>query len=255
VTHELINADLRKARDAAAARNSAEQDHWLSEARAIGMKSAQAAAFQRELAGSRQRAVQAENDRLAQLARDRVRDGRLTEPAQDSAAWYLTQLQAADAGSAALAETSRELAGKLLERARSAMLAGRPADADLAQARRWGADARELAAVQQLQVPKSRGAADTAALIAGLKRLRATTPDYPKSAIAQKISGSVTLEYTVDARGEPRDLHVVEATPPGVFDSAAINAVKRWRYAPVLVDGTAVDVPGVRTRVRFELPN
>jgi len=30
--------------------------------------------------------------------------------------------------------------------------------------------------------------------------------------------------------------------------------VKRWRYAPMVVNGTAVDVPGVRTRVRFELP-
>jgi protein TonB len=47
---------------------------------------------------------------------------------------------------------------------------------------------------------------------------------------------------------------VVEATPPGVFDQAAINAVKHWRYAPMIVDGTAVDVPGVRTRVRFEQP-
>ena len=53
--------------------------------------------------------------------------------------------------------------------------------------------------------------------------------------------------------GEPRDVHVVEATPPGVFDQAAINAVKHWRYAPLLVNGAAVDVP-VRTRMRFELP-
>jgi TonB family protein len=255
VSHALIAADLRKARDAAVARNSAEQDRWLGEARAAGMKPAEAAAFQREMAGSRQKAVQAENDRLAQLARDRLRDGRLTDPAQDSAAWYLTQLQAADAGSTALADASRDLAGKLLERAHGAVLAGRPADADLAQARRWGADPKDLAAVQQLQAPKSRGASvDPASLVASLKRVRATTPDYPQNAMAQRIGGSVTLEYTVDTRGEPRDIHVVEATPPGVFDQAAINAVKHWRYAPMIVDGTAVDVPGVRTRVRFEQP-
>jgi TonB family protein len=237
------------------ARNSVEQDRWLGEARAIGMKSAEAAAFQRDVASSRQKAVQADNDRLAQLARERLRDGRLTDPAQDSAAWYLTQLQAADAGSPALADASRDLAGKLLERARSAALAGRPADADLAQARRWGADPKDIAAVQQLQAAKSRGpAVDPASLIANLKRVRATTPEYPMSAMQQRISGSVTLEYTVDTRGEPRDIHVVEAIPPGVFDEAAMNAVKRWRYAPLVVNGAAVDVPGVRTRVRFELP-
>jgi TonB family protein len=255
VTRELIAADLRKARDAGLARNSVEQERWLAEARAVGMKPAEAAAFQRELASSRQKALQADNDRLAQLARDRLRDGRLTDPAQDSAAWYLTQLQAADAGSAALADASRDLAGKLLERGRSAVLAGRPADADLAQARRWGADPKDIAAVQQLQAPRSRGAAvDLTALVANLKRVRAAPPDYPQAAMAQQIAGSVTLEYTVDIRGEPRDIHVVEATPPGVFDQAATNAVKRWRYAPTVVNGTAVDVPRVRTRIRFELP-
>ena len=254
VSRELIAADLRKARDAAVARNSVEQERWLAEARAVGMKPAEAAAFQREMASSRQKALQADNDRLAQLARDRLRDGRLTDPAQDSAAWYLTQLQAADAGSAALADASRDLAGKLLERARSAVLAGKPADADLAQARRWGADPKDIAAVQ-LQAPKSRGAAiDPASLIANLKRTRALPPEYPPAARTQQITGSVTLEYTVDIRGEPRDIHVVEATPPSVFDQAAINAVKRWRYAPTAVNGTAVDVPGVRTRIRFELP-
>ena len=255
VARVLIAADLRKAREAGMARNPAEQERWLNEARGAGLKPAEAAAFQREMAGARAKAAQADSERLAQLARERMRDGRLTDPAQDSASWYLTQLQTTDAGSTALADASRELSGKLLERARSAVLAGKPADADLAQARRWGADPKDIAAVQQLQAPKARGAAiDPASLAASLKRTRSTPPDYPQNAIAQHIGGSVTLEYTVDTHGEPRDIHVVEATPPGVFDQAAINAVKRWRYAPMVVDGAAVDVPAVKTRVRFELP-
>jgi protein TonB len=61
------------------------------------------------------------------------------------------------------------------------------------------------------------------------------------------------LEFTVSTSGEPRDVHVIEATPPGIFDQAAISAVKRWRYAPLLVNGAAVEVP-VKTRMRFELP-
>ena len=92
-----------------------------------------------------------------------------------------------------------------------------------------------------------------ATLTASLKRLRSPPPDYPPNALAQKLAGAVTLEYTVAANGEPRDVHVVEATPPGIFDQAAISAVKRWRYAPLLVNGAAVEVP-VRTRIRFELP-
>jgi protein TonB len=252
--HDLASAYLRKAREAALAKNNADVERWLGEARAAGVRSAEIAAFQRDLAGARQKAAQAEGERLTQMARDRVRDGRLTDPAQDSAAYYLTQLQSSDPTSASFAEVSHELAAKLLDRARTAVLAGRPGDADLAQARRWGADPKDVLAVQQMQsAPKKGAALDVAALAANLKRVRATMPDYPASALAQHLTGSVMLEYTVDTRGGTRDIHVVEATPPGVFDEAAISAVKHWRYAPMVVNGAPVEVP-VRTRVRFELP-
>ena len=250
--HALSAAYLKKAREAGLAKNSADEERWLTEARGLGLKAADITAFQHEVAGARQKAVQADADRTVQLTRVALREGRLTDPAQDSAAWYLGQLQSSDPGNAALADASRELSGKLLERARAAMLAGKSGDADLALAKRWGADPKELLAVQQLAAAKSRGP-DAAALAPSLKRLRAPAPDYPVAALTQRLAGSVTLEFTVNTSGEPRDIHVVEATPPGVFDQAAINAVRHWRYAPLLVDGAVVEVP-VRTRMRFELP-
>jgi TonB family protein len=253
VTHELIGAYLHKAREAALAKNTAEQDRWLSAARAAGMKPAEMLTFQKELSGARQKAVQLESEHMLQLARERVRDGRLTDPAQDSAAYYLTQLQSNDPSNAGLADASHALASALIDRARAALLAGKAADADLAQARQWGADASAVLAVQQLQAPKPAAATDPAALAANLKRTRASPPDYPPNALAQHLTGSVTLQFTVDTRGETRDIHVVEASSPGVFDQAAINAIKHWRYAPLLVDGVPVAVP-VTTRVRFELP-
>jgi TonB family protein len=253
--HALLAACLHRAREAALAGNRADEDRWLDEARGAGAKPADIAAFQKELAGARQKAAQAENEHLLQLVHERLQDGRLTEPAQDSAAWYLTQLQASDAANAGLATTSRELAQRLLERVRTAALAGKPDDADLAQAKRWGADPKDVAAVQQLQpsAASKTAAIDPASLAASLKRVRVAPPDYPASAMAGHITGSVTLDYTVDTRGETRDIRVVEAAPPQVFDQAAINAVKRWRYAPMIVNGAAIEVP-VRTHIRFELP-
>jgi TonB family protein len=255
VAHELETALLRKARDAALAKNTAEEDRWLNEARAVGAKAADIAAFERDLAGARQKAAQVESERVLQLARDRLRDGRLTDPAQDSASYYLTQLQSADPANPALAVVSSELAGKLLERAKSSVLAGKSADADLTLARRFGADPKELLAVQQMQAPTKSAApsVDPAKLAANLKRVRGESPDYPQTALTQRISGVVTLQYTVDVHGVTRDIHVIEATPSGVFDQAAISAVRRWRYEPMLVNGTAVEVP-VSTRMRFELP-
>jgi TonB family protein len=250
--HALTAAYLKKARDAAVAGNSADQERWLNEARGLGMKPTDISAFQRELAGARQKAVQADADRALRLVRTALRDGRLTDPAQESAASYLSQLQSSDPGNAALPELGRELAAKLLERARAAVLAGKSGDADLAQAKRWGADQKDVQAVQQLTAPTAK-AVDTASLAASLRRLRVSPPDYPPTAIAQRITGNVMLEFTVSTSGEPRDVHIIEATPPGIFDQAAISAVKRWRYAPLLVNGAAVEVP-VRTRMRFELP-
>jgi TonB family protein len=251
--HALLSAYLHKARDAALAKNTAEQQRWLDAARRAGLTPAEVIEFEKDVAAARQKAAQADSERMLQAARERLRDGRLTDPAQDSAAYYLTQLQSSDPGNAALADAGRALAARLIERARAAVLAGKPADADLALAKRWGADPKDLAAVQQLQPPPPQAAVDPATLAANLKRVRSAPPDYPPTALAQHVSGSVTLEFTVSVRGETRDIHVLESLPTGVFDQAAINAVKHWRYAPMVVDGAAVEVP-VKTRMRFELP-
>ncbi len=251
---DLASAYLRKAREAALAKNSADEDRWLNEARAAGMKNADILAFQRDLTSARQKAAQSENDRLLGAVRDRTRDGRLTEPAQDSAVFYLTQLQASDPGNASLVDASHDLAAKLLERARASVAAGKSPDADLAQAKRLGADPKDIASVQQAQAsPRGAATLDPATLAAGLKRLRAPPPDYPEHALSQHVAGSVMLQFTVDVNGEPRDIHVIEATPPGVFDRAAIASIKHWRYAPTIVNGSAVEVP-VKTLIRFELP-
>jgi TonB family protein len=251
--HALAGAYLRKAREAALARNGAEQERWLNEARGAGASSNEINAFQRDLAGAQAKAARAEGDRFAQLARERVRDGRLTDPAQDSAAFYLTQLQSADPDNAAVAAVSRDLAKLLLERARTSLQAGRSADQDLAAARRFGADPRDIQAAQQAGASRAGANVDPATLAASLKAVKTVPPEYPQSALAKGVSGSVLLSFTVDGKGDTRDVQVLQSTPAGVFDRAAISAVKRWRYNPVIVNGSAVEVPA-KTRVRFELP-
>ena len=248
--HELVGACLRRAREAGLAKNGAEEERWVAAARIAGARAADLSAFQKDLAAARAKAAQTESQRLLQLARERLHEGHLTDPASDCAAAYLTQLQASDPANPALADAGHELAKALLDRARAAVLAGKPADADLAQAKHWGAEAKELAAAQQ---PQSGAAPGAAALASNLKRLRSAPPDYPANALEQRIAGSVLLEFTVDTRGETRDIHVLESTPAHVFDQAAISAVKRWLFAPMIVNGAAVEVP-VKTRIRFELP-
>lgn len=78
-------------------------------------------------------------------------------------------------------------------------------------------------------------------------------PAYPPRALARGIEGYVILEFTVTAAGGTRDLRVLEASPVDVFDAAALAAAREFRYQPRIQAGAPVDVPGVRSRIRFQI--
>lgn len=79
-----------------------------------------------------------------------------------------------------------------------------------------------------------------------------TPPSYPARARQQGQEGRVTLSFVVDVDGTAQDVTVVEAEPPGVFDAAAIDAVRGWRFEPGRDEGSPVAVR-VRQTLRFEL--
>ena len=78
-------------------------------------------------------------------------------------------------------------------------------------------------------------------------------PQYPRRALTRGIEGYVILEYVVTKIGGVRDPVVIEAKPPGIFNRAAINAALKYKYKPKVVNGSAIDVAGVKTRIVFEL--
>ena len=78
-------------------------------------------------------------------------------------------------------------------------------------------------------------------------------PQYPRRALQKGIEGHVTVEFTVTALGTVIDPKVIDANPPNVFNRAAMNAVKKFKYKPKIVDGKAQAVTGVRNIIRFEL--
>ncbi len=78
-------------------------------------------------------------------------------------------------------------------------------------------------------------------------------PVYPRRAQTRGIEGYVLLEFIVTKTGAVSNPVVVEAKPPGIFDRAAINAALKFKYKPKVVNGTPIDVAGVRNRITFEL--
>ena len=78
-------------------------------------------------------------------------------------------------------------------------------------------------------------------------------PQYPSRAASRGIEGYVLLEYTVTKQGTVLNPVVIEAVPSSIFNKAAIRSALRYKYKPRVVDGVPQDVPGVRTRITFQL--
>jgi periplasmic protein TonB len=78
-------------------------------------------------------------------------------------------------------------------------------------------------------------------------------PDYPARAAQRGIEGYVVVKFTISAAGTIKDATVVDAEPKGIFDSAAIEAVSRWKYKPKVEKGMAVERAGVQVRLAFQL--
>jgi protein TonB len=60
-------------------------------------------------------------------------------------------------------------------------------------------------------------------------------PVYPALATAARIGAIVVLEAEVDTRGYVKSVRVLSGHP--LFDEAASEAVKQWRYQPLLLNG------------------
>ena len=65
-------------------------------------------------------------------------------------------------------------------------------------------------------------------------------PKYPPLARHAGIEGVVVLDATIDETGRVVDVRVLRSI--SALDRAAIEAVRKWRSAPVMVNGRAVPV-------------
>jgi TonB family protein len=255
LTQDYTRAVLQEARAAAGRQQAAEVDRWLGEARDAGMPARDIQSLQRELSQQAQR-PKVDVARTIQLVGDRIGQGRLLEPANDSAVYYLNVLKAADGRNAAVPDLTRRLAAELLTSARAALDDNRVDDADsaLQSARSLGAPATDVAAVdQRLAHSKALDAQRNSVVSAGaLKLTRPISPSYPEDALRAGTEGWVDLTFTVDPEGKVTNVEVVNAQPKNIFDHAAISAMKRARYEPVLVDGQPV-AQRARFRISFRV--
>ncbi len=88
-----------------------------------------------------------------------------------------------------------------------------------------------------------RGVPTTARVSSGVMTgmlLHKVLPTYPALARAMRASGRVELQATISRGGTIENLRVMSGL--AVFQQAALDAVKQWRYQPYLLNGQSVEV-------------
>ncbi|MFT3763753.1 MAG: energy transducer TonB [Pseudoxanthomonas sp.] len=111
------------------------------------------------------------------------------------------------------------------------------AAAEKAAAERAAAEQREreaafsAAAATAPAAPATPPAAQPAA--PALRLVSSPPPRYPPEALRAGTAGEVLVEFTVNPDGSVDNARVVRSTPARVFDREAVNAVRRWKFAPI----------------------
>jgi protein TonB len=77
-------------------------------------------------------------------------------------------------------------------------------------------------------------------------------PIYPQRALLRGIEGYCVVQYTVTRQGTIRDPFIIEdQCTNSLFHRASLQAALKFKYKPRVIDGQAVEVPGVRNRFTY----
>jgi TonB family protein len=245
---------LARASAAAGDGNAAETERWLANADGAGAPRPEMANIRRALQDTLISERATKMTGLAQSFTNALSANQLLQPATTSAKAYLLELIRTDSANPTTAGARQNLGNAYLRQARAAVARGDLAGADawLDEATTIGFESDDLKAARA-ELAQAHERADQAGLVVGansLQRLEYVAPKFPASTRNRNMSGWVELEFTVKADGSTGDIVVTNSNPRRTFDAAATNAIREWRYKPVIRDGQAVD-QRVAVRIRF----
>ena len=77
-------------------------------------------------------------------------------------------------------------------------------------------------------------------------------PRYPMRAARRKIEGWVKVEFTITETGTVKDALVVESQPGDIFNSSALDAIRKWKFKPKIIDGETFEQRAIQI-LQFKL--
>jgi TonB family protein len=90
-------------------------------------------------------------------------------------------------------------------------------------------------------IDQSNGGGPPAASVTAGHLIKKAPPEYPIFAKMNRLQGEVVLAAVISKEGRIKDLEVL-ASPSPLLTKSALDAVKRWEYAPYLLNGEPVEV-------------
>jgi TonB family protein len=253
-SQEIYKRLAQTGRAAIDQRRFADADRLLADLHTYGAPAATIASLQHDLSTARAAAAVPEQPQYLDLAQSRLAQGKVTEPDNDSALFYVNQLRGTDPKNSGLARISSAVQGQILEQARAALDTTQPARAEalLQMAAGLGASADLAALNQRLAQLKLTAAGAPEVLEASLTRIKGIALDYPTDALRRSVEGWVDVSYMVTAEGKVTTVKVLDSSPRGVFDAAATKALLRVRYQPMTQGGKSIAV-STKLRIAFRL--
>jgi TonB family protein len=253
---QFLDRLLAEAHRALAAGNADQGEHWIQAAADSGVGRDDIAALTREAQRVR---TAARADALARLALrfdQRLTQGKLLDPPSDNAKFYLAQLTQADPTHPSTQLAHQAFSARALAEAQTAVHRHDYAGAQswLTEAHDAGADQASINAVTGdiKAAQDTTKSANEFVTASSLKLTHYVPPAFPTSARERAMSGWVDVQFVVRTDGGVSGIAVIGAEPVGVFEQAAMDAVRKWRYRPVMRDGQPVS-QRARLRVRFAL--
>ena len=80
-----------------------------------------------------------------------------------------------------------------------------------------------------------------------------TETKYPVDLFNQGVEGDVTVSYSLDETGAVTSAKVIKSKPSQVFDRAALESFKAWRFTPVLENGQPIAITNREFTLMFRL--
>jgi protein TonB len=84
------------------------------------------------------------------------------------------------------------------------------------------------------------------------KIVRQAKITYPSMAKRNSIEGRVVVRVLIGKKGKAEKMEVVESTPEGMFDDAALKSLKYWQFRPGILGGELVPT-WVKVPLTFKL--